>query len=268
MPYICQLCGAHFPPGPRPSVCPICEDVRGLGFTPRGGARILTLEELQRSHRLELREEEPGLMGIGMTPSFSAGQRALIVETSQGNVLWDCLALIDDEGVAAVEKLGGLVAIALSHPHFYGAMAEWSRAFGGVPIHVHAADREWVTCPDRAIAYWDGPTLALPGEITLIHCGGHFDGATVLHWPPGAEGRGALLTGDPLSVTPDRHVTFMYAYPNMIPLGACAVRRIAESLAPFRYDRIYDGWFGRRVRRDARAVVERSVARYLAAIRA
>jgi hypothetical protein len=266
MPYICQLCGAHFPQTERPSVCPICEDVRGLGFTPRGGARITTLEELQHSYSLELREEEPGLTGIGMTPSFSAGQRALIVQTSLGNVLWDCLALIDDESVAAVQKLGGLAAIALSHPHFYGAMAEWSRAFGGVPTYVHVADRRWVTCPDPAIVYWDGQTQTLPGGITLIHCGGHFDGAAVLHWPAGAEGRGALLTGDPMSVTPDRHVTFMYAYPNLIPLNALAVRRIAESIAPFQYDRIHGGWFGRRVPRDAKAVVQRSVARYLAAI--
>ncbi len=266
MPYICQLCGAHFPETQRPTVCPICEDVRGLGFTPRGGARIGTLEELQRSYSLEIREEEPGLLGIGMKPDFSAGHRALVVQTDAGNVMWDCVALIDEEGVAAVQRLGGLAALALSHPHFYGAMAEWSRAFGSVPIYVHAEDREWVTHPDPAIVYWEGPTQSLPGGITLINCGGHFDGAAVLHWPAGAEGRGVLLTGDPISVTPDRHVTFMYAYPNLIPLNARAVQRIAKSLAPFEFDRIHGGWFGRRVPRDAKAAVMRSTERYLAAI--
>lgn len=276
MPYICQLCGSHFPQTDRPTVCPLCADVRGLGFTPHGGARIITLEQLQGSHSLEVREEEPGLVGVGMKPDFSAassehrvgpGQRALVVQTQEGNVMWDCLPLINDEGVAAVEKLGGLAAIALSHPHFYGAMSEWSRAFSGIPIYVHAADREWVTCPDPAIVYWDGATQSLPGGITLIHCGGHFDGAAVLHWPAGAEGRGAVLTGDPIHVTPDRHVTFMYSYPNMLPLNARAIARIVKSLAPFDYDRIHGGWFGRRVHRDAQAVVARSAARYQEAIR-
>ena len=267
MPIFCQLCGAHFPATESPEVCPLCEDVRGLGFTPRGGARIGALAELQRSHSLDVREEEPGLVGIGMKPAFSAGQRALVVKTDEGNVMWDCLALINDEGVAAVQELGGLAAIALSHPHFYGAMVEWSRAFGGIPIYVHEADREWVTHPDPNIVYWKGTTQPLPGGITLINCGGHFDGATVLHWPTGAEGRGALLTGDPISVTADRHVTFMYAYPNLIPLNAPAIQRIVESLAPFDYDRIHGGWFGRRIHRDAEAVVARSAERYLAAIR-
>ena len=266
MPYICQLCGAHFPETERPTVCPLCEDVRGLGFTPRGGARITTLEKLQHAYSLEIREEEPGLVGIGMQPDFSAGQRALVVQTSEGNVLWDCVSLIDDEGVAAVERLGGLAAIAISHPHFYGAMVEWSGAFGGVPIYVHARDREWVTRPDPAIVFWEGPTQSLPGGLTLIHCGGHFDGAAVLHWPAGAEGRGVLLTGDPLSVTPDRHVAFMYGFVNLIPLNARAVQQIAKSLAPFEYDRIHGGWFGRLIPRAAKAAVVRSVERHLAAI--
>lgn len=266
MTYVCRLCGAWFPPAERPAVCPLCADVRGLGFTPKSGAPITTLEELQRSHELEFREEEPGLMGMGMTPSFSAGQRALIVQTGEGNVMWDCVSLIDDDGIARVRALGGLAAIAISHPHFYGAMTEWSRAFGGVPVYVHAADREWVTYPDPAIVYWDGATQALPGGLTLIHCAGHFDGAALLHWPAGAEGRGAVLTGDPMSVTPDRHVTFMYAYPNMIPLNARAVRGIADSVAPFQFDRIHGGWWGRRVPHDAKAALERSVSRYLAAI--
>lgn len=266
MPTLCQLCGAHFPESERPSVCPLCEDVRGLGFTPRGGARITTLEGFQTTHTLTLREEEPGLLGIGVEPSFGAGNRALIVQTNEGNVMWDCIPLIDDSGVTAVEALGGLAAIAISHPHFYGAMVEWSRSFGGVPIYVHARDREWVTHPDAAIVYWEGATQALPGNLTLIHCGGHFDGAAVLHWPDGAEGRGALLTGDAISVTADRHVTFMYAYPNLIPLGAGAVQHIADSIAAFSFDQIRDGWFGRRVPRDAKTAVDRSVARYLAAI--
>ena len=267
MPYLCQFCGAPFPSTERPKMCPICDDVRGLGFTPSSGARITTLEAMQKDFSLEFREEEPGLVGMGMTPLFSAGQRALVVQTEAGNVMWDCVALIDDAGIEAVRKLGGLSSIAISHPHFYGAMVEWSKAFGGIPIYVHAKDREWVTNPSPEINYWEGRTQTLPGGPTLINCGGHFDGAAVLHWPAGAEGRGVLLTGDPMSVTPDRHVTFMYAYPNMIPLNARAIGQIVDAIEPFDYDRIHGGWFGRKIPRDAKAAVARSAERYLAAIR-
>lgn len=134
------------------------------------------------------------------------------------------------------------------------------------PSYVNAADREWVTHPDPAIVSWEGDTQPLLGGITLVRCGGHFDGATVLHWPAGAEGRGALLTGDPMSVTPDRHVTFMYAYPNLIPLSAASVRSVVKSVEPFAFDRIHGGWWGTRVERDAKEVLARSAQRYIAAL--
>lgn len=264
---VCLLCGSHFPETESPSLCPVCEDERGLGFVPARGQPFTTLAELRGSHTCIVREEAPGLTGIGMEPSFAAGQRALLVSTSEGMLLWDCIPLLDDVAVEAVRARGGLAAIAVSHPHFYGAMVEWSRAFGDAPIYVHAADRAWVTRPDPAIVYWEGETRALFG-LTLIRCGGHFDGATVLHWPDGADGRGALLTGDPLSVTPNRQISFMYAYPNLIPLSASAVRRVAKSVEPFAFDRIHGGWFGTRVEHDAKNVLAGSVERYLRALEA
>ena len=30
-----------------------------------------------------------------------------------------------------MNELGGIAAIAISHPHYYTSMVEWSRAFGG-----------------------------------------------------------------------------------------------------------------------------------------
>ncbi len=260
--HVCVFCGAHFPGADiPPRECPICEDERGV---PPKRQAWTTLEELRSRHRTTTRELEPGLVGIGTDPPISVGQRALLIRTRQGNILWDCIPMIDDAGVEAVVAQGGLVAIAVSHPHFYGAMAAWSQAFEGVPIYVHSADRVWVTHPDPAIVHWEGENLPLPGGITLIRCGGHFDGATLLHWPAGAEGRGVLLTGDPITVTPDRHVSFMYSYPNLIPLSAVAVTRVVKSVEPFVFDRIYGGWH--RIGRDAKAVVARSTARYLHAL--
>jgi len=117
--------------------------------------------------------------------------------------------------------------------------------------------------PDPAIRFWDGETNALGGGLTLIRCGGHYEGGQVLHW---AEHR-ALLSGDIVQVIPDRRfVGFMYSYPNLIPLAASQVRRIAAALEPFAFDTIHGAWWDRVVERDGSAVVRRSADRYVRAV--
>src|SRR5947209_13532059 len=154
-----------------------------------------------------------------MEPAFAIGQRALLVRHPDGNILWDCVSLVDDATVAIVTALGGLRAIAVSHPHYYSSVVEWSRAFGGVPVYLHAADRQWCMRPDEAIQYWQDDRLTLAEGVTLMRAGGHFPGGTLLHWAQAVEGRGALLTGDVIQVGADRRsVSFMYSYPNYIPL--------------------------------------------------
>src|SRR3982074_3231289 len=81
-------------------------------------------------------------------PAFGIGQRAILARTPAGNVLWDCLALIDDATVDLLKGMGGVAAIAISHPHYYTTMVEWSRALGGAPIYLHAADSQWVMRAD------------------------------------------------------------------------------------------------------------------------
>jgi len=262
---ICQACGTQFPESPAPPAsCPICCDARQ--FVPKSGQEWTTLEELRRDHRNRFRQYEPDLIGIGTEPEFAIGQRALLVRTPQGNLLWDCITLLDDATVELISGAGGLQGIAISHPHYYSAMLEWSAAFGNAPIFLHAADREWVMQPGDAIQFWDGPINELAPGLTLIHCGGHFAGGTVLHWAAGAEDRGALLSGDILQVGPDGMVSFMFSYPNLIPLPAEAVKKIAEAVSLFAYDRIYGAWWERVVEKDAQLVLEKSVARYLKAI--
>jgi len=264
--YICKTCGTQFPESDSPPAhCLICEDDRQ--YVGMNGQQWTTLEELGGRHRNLIKLEEPNLTGISADPSFAIGQRALLVQSPQGNVLWDCLAVLTGEMVTAVKRLGGVSAIAISHPHFYTTMVEWSRAFDDAPIYLHAANREWVARPDPAIRYWDGETHPLQEGITLIRCGGHFPGSTVLHWAAGAQARGALLTGDTINVSMDRrYVSFMYSFPNLVPLPAAAVSRIVQSVEPFAYDRIYGGWFDKVVLTDARASVTRSAERYIRAI--
>ena len=263
--FICTTCGTqHAASSQPPPSCAVCEDQRQ--YVGWDGQRWTTLDELRAGHRNRIEHHEPSLTGIGTEPAFAIGQRALLVRTPEGNLLWDCVSLLDDETVAAVRELGGVAAIAISHPHYYASMVEWSRTFD-VPVHLHEADRRWVMRPDPAIRFWSGEASELFGGLTLIRCGGHFPGATIVHWPAGAGGRGALLVGDVLQVVPDRrYVSFMYSYPNLIPLPAHVVRRIAATVATYRFDRLYGAWWGRVVDHDGRAALERSADRYVAAL--
>lgn len=260
--FICVTCGTQYPPSEEPpAACPICLDERQ--FLPPGGQDWTTLERMRGPYFNAWRRHEPDLYGIGTFPAFAIGQRALLVRTPAGNVLWDCITLIDDATVDLVRSLGGIAAIAISHPHYYSSMVEWARAFGA-PVWLHAADREHVMRPDPALRFWSGATMALPGGLTLINAPGHFDGATVLHWPAGAAGRGALLAGDIVQVAADRKTAgFMRSYPNWIPLGPNAVRRIADAIAPHAFERVYAAWWDRAIMADGKAAVEASVARAL-----
>ena len=264
--YICTTCGVQYAESSRPpDHCPICEDERQ--YVNPNGQQWTTLAELQADHHTSIRSVEPGLHGLVTEPTFAIGQRPLLIQGEQGNVLWDCNSFVDEETFETVSALGGITSIAISHPHFYDSMVEWSRAFGDVPIHLHAADRQWVMRPDANIAFWEGKTLQLNDEVTLIHCGGHYAGSSVLHWAQGAEGRGVLMTGDTIYVVTDkRYVTFMYSYPNSIPLGAGAVQNIADAVEPFEFDRLYSGWWHTVIESDAKAAVKRSAARYIAKI--
>jgi glyoxylase-like metal-dependent hydrolase (beta-lactamase superfamily II) len=260
--FICRQCGSQFADSARPpAACPVCEDERQ--YVRWEGQDWLTLEELRASHKSRI-EDDAGLLGIGITPAFAIGQRALLVEAADGNVLWDCVSLLSDDVITTIKVRGGLAAIAISHPHYYTTMVEWSAAFGDIPIYLHADDRQWVMRPDRRIVLWEGETRALSPTATLIRCGGHFAGGTVLHVK---KDQGLLLTGDILQVTIDRrHVTFMRSFPNYIPLNAATVKRVAAAVAPFAYDRIYGAWWNRNILTDAQQAVARSVTRYLAAI--
>ena len=264
--FICNTCGTQFGPSETaPLRCPICDEERQ--YVPPSGQTWTTHAALARRFSNTFRQEEPGLIGIGTVPAFAIGQRALLLKTDKGNVLWDCISLLDAATAEIVEGLGGLCGIAISHPHYYASMVEWAHAFHA-PIHLHAGDRQWVMRPDPAIEFWDGDTLTLATGVTLIRCGGHFAGGTVLHWAQGGGSRGTLLTGDIVQVIPDRKfVTFMRSYPNMIPLSAPAVERIGKLLEPYSYDVIHGAWFDRTIPRGGKDVVQRSIARYVAAVR-
>ena len=260
---VCATCGNHFPE-PQPQVCAVCADERQ--WLPPGGQRWTTLAELEAAgHASDVRAVEPGLTGIGAEPPFAIGQRSLLVHTPGGNLLWDPSGFIDAAAVAAVRAAGGLSFVTASHPHFYGAIDEWARAFGA-QICVPETDQGWLHA-GSAVRVWSGTLEVLPG-VTLIQCGGRFPGSAVVHWAGGADGRGVLLSGDTIIVTPgEDRVTFVWSAPNRLPLSQAAVRGVADAVRPYAFDRIYGGWWTPVLRSGAWEVVQRSASRYIEHLR-
>lgn len=263
--FICTTCGAQYSNTQQPpDGCLICTDSR-QNVNPAGQSWT-TMDALRKTHFNAFRRLEPGLIGIGTFPAFAIGQRALLLRTSAGNVLWDCISFLDDATITLVTALGGLAAIACSHPHFIASAVAWSHAFKSVPVFVHGRDRKYVPRQDAVIRYWVEDQVPLADGVTLIRCGGHFPGSAVLHWAAGASGAGALLTGDTLLVRPDKKATFMHSYPNLIPLDPGSVRRIADRLDPWPFEAIYGGWWERVIPSNAKRALAESVAQYLNAI--
>ena len=266
--FICGTCGTQFPERESPpALCPICADDRQ--YIPPRGQWWTTLDELRADHANRFDEIEPGITRIVTEPKFGIGQQAHLVETPHGNILWDCIALLDDDTIAEINRRGGITGIAISHAHYYTTMVEWSRAFGNVPIWLHAANKGWVMRQDDAVTYFNDDTFEpLPG-LTIVRTGGHFPGGMVLHRagdPEAAEPQrrdGVLLSGDIITVVADpRWVTFMYSYPNTIPLDPATVRRMVDLIAPYPFARVHDA-FDKHVLEDGSAAVERSADRYI-----
>jgi hypothetical protein len=270
---ICTTCGTEYP-GSRHD-CPICEDPRQ--FVGWKGQEWTTLGAMAGKYENKFEQDEERVFSIRSEPKFGIGQRAQVIQTPQGNLLWECVSLLDEPTLKQVNDLGGISAIAISHPHYYATMVEWSRAFGNIPIYLHEDCRKWVMYPDANIQFWGGETKSLFGGLTLIRTSGHFKGFQVLHSAEHGEGghgkddhgegRGALFAGDQPRICMDRQwVSFMYSYPNFIPLSAAVVREIARRLSEYRFDRIYgavEGWI---VPSGAEEVVKKSAERYLRAI--
>ena len=261
--FICVTCGSQFGATARePDGCPICQDERQ--YIGHDGQRWTTLAEYKKTHKNAFTKEEEGLHSILPEPKAGIGQRAFLLQTAGGNLLFDCVPPLDDATIREVKKLGGIAAVAVSHPHYYTTMVEWSHAFGKAPVYVHKLDAKWVMRPDELVKTWEGDTKDLFGGLKLVRTGGHFDGFQVALWPAGAEGKGVLLAGDQPYVCQDRRwVSFMWSYPNMIPLGPKSLRQVAAALKPLRFDRLYGAFPGQLIKADAGKAVARSAERYL-----
>ena len=129
--YICETRGMQYAATPAPpEQCPVCEDERQ--YVGWNGQTWTTHEALAARYKLRV-EDDDGLLGVGLPPDFAIPQRALLLPTDAGNILWECVSVVTDEAVAALNARGGVDRIIISHPHFYSSMVEWSEALSGVP---------------------------------------------------------------------------------------------------------------------------------------
>ncbi len=259
---LCKACGTSFEAtDASPAQCKICEDERQ--FVPVTGQAWIGVDRLSASHSNKWQKHEPYLLSLKTVPNFAINQRAFILRTPEGNILWDCIANLDDATKTLISALGGLKAIAISHPHYYTTMQDWAAEFHA-PIYLHASDSEWIMRDSPWITLWEGDTLTLATGVSIIRLGGHFAGGSVLHR---AQDGGMLLAGDILQVTPGADaVSFMWSYPNMLPLPAATIKDIRRRLSAVKFSKLYGAFEGQNITENADDIVRRSGEKYIACL--
>ncbi|GMK59596.1 hypothetical protein CspeluHIS016_0802020 [Cutaneotrichosporon spelunceum] len=280
---ICATCGTQYS-SKIEGICPCCADERQ--WSPATGQEWTSLAELAtHTHALQVDSEDARIEFIEASPPFAINQTPILLNTHAGHYIWDCHAPFTPALAGYLAALNPpLKAIAISHPHFFSTSLVWARALR-VPLYLCAADREWyarasdVTASDD-VRFWTGRADLGPG-VTLVQCGGHFPGSSVLYWDRGAEPdaapaepapatgnpstkKGLLLVSDTMMVCADRRgFTFMWSYPNMIPLRPADAVAVVAAVDGLEYGAACSTWPNRMIRTNAKATVHASLARYL-----
>ncbi len=257
---ICTACGTQYKQElTAGAVCPICMDDRQA--VPEKGQSWTNLQELSDHYSVIVKKLTDHLYELKMAPSFAIGQRALLVITPEGNILWDCIALINEPTIEFIKSKGGLKAIAFSHPHYYTTMNDWAAVFD-CPVYIHQKDEQWVFNKGNNISLWNGVEKELWQDTRLINIGGHFPGSSILH-APFLSNQGAILCGDTFYISPSKkHTAVMYSYPNRIPLPLEEVRRIKKQMAGIQFDTIYGFYDFQNIYTNAHQLIQDSLDRY------
>lgn len=257
---ICTACGTKFSDeSTLPEFCPICEDDRQ--YVPNDVQTWTSSDELAKNHHVEIREINEHLYELKISPEFAIGQRALLVLAPDGNILWDCIPLLDKAVIEFINSRGGLKAIAFSHPHFYSNMNDWGREFA-CPIYIHQADERWIFGKPEKVKLWSGFEKELWDGIKIHNIGGHFAGSSILHIPF-LSPTGTILCGDTFVVSPSKkHLSVMHSYPNKIPLPISEVERVKQRMTPIKFDTLHAWHTTQSIETEAKPILESSLQRY------
>ncbi|HZX58783.1 MAG TPA: hypothetical protein VFE54_08660 [Mucilaginibacter sp.] len=258
---ICTTCGTRFPHNERvPALCPICNDDRQ--FINLKGQSWTSDEELKKDHSVKISRINDRLYTLTIKPDFAIGQRAFLLLSPGGNILWDCIPLLDKAAKEFIHSKGGLKAVAFSHPHFYSNMNEWAAEFN-CPIYIHQNDKPWIFNHGPNVKLWGGDEKPLWDDIKLVHVGGHFPGSGMLHIASLSSG-GAMLCGDSLYISRSlRHTAVMFSYPNSIPLLRDDFEAFYARVSKLKFDTLYGATFeGQQLEGNAYEIFTNSMNRY------
>lgn len=257
---ICKTCGTRYADSLLDiRHCPICMDNRQ--YLREYGQQWVSYKHLKQTHSVKVTRLQEDIFELTTHPSFAIGQRALLITTPYGNVLWDCIPLLDEASAAFINSKGGLNAIVISHPHYYSLMAEWAEAFQ-CPVYLHEKDRKWVMDESDRFRFWGQGQLELLPGITVIHLGGHFPGSSVLQYLS-PNGKSSLLTGDTLYLSRNKqHISIMYSYPNVIPLPKEELFGILDKVNQLPFDSLYGAFSWQNIYKGAKDIVENSMDVY------
>lgn len=257
---ICAACGTQFTSCDRSAVktCHICDDPRQ--YVPPSGQSFTTMAKLQATHKNVFTPHavDPRLVSITTKPNFAISQAAILIKTPAGNVLWDCLPLLDQETIDTINGMGGLKAIAISHPHYYSAHVQWARAFK-CPVYLASEDMSWTTLTSsHQVAVKETETDILDTGVKLIKLGGHFPGSFVALFD------NRLLVADTLMTTPSgkgrwdvdalgekrekpkghNSFSFLWSIPNYIPLNPDEIARMWGILKKYDFESTHGAFVG------------------------
>ncbi len=258
---ICVTCGTQFPPSNARKICEICMDDRQ--YVPEGGQSWTTHETLLKNNSVRILKINDRTYEFEIIPRFAIGQRAFLILSEHGNVLWDCIPLLNTPTIDFINSKGGLKTIAFSHPHYYSNMNDWAEQFH-CPVYLHQSDEEWAMHTGDHLSPWKGDELALWDGMKVINIGGHFSGSSILHVPSLSE-KGTVFVGDTVYVSPSKkHMAVMHSYPNRIPLPVAEVRVVKERFEKVSFDKLYGFYSYQNVIADAKKILTESLNRYLA----
>jgi hypothetical protein len=258
---ICSTCGTAYPEQPAPETCIICLDERQ--WVPAKGQIWISAEDIPQTHSVKLNRLQDRLYEMEINPMFAIGQRALLILSEQGNVLWDCIPLLDELTTAFIRSKGGLKAICFSHPHFYSNMNDWAESFD-CPIYIHKNDAEHIMIRGERVQLWEGDELALWDGMKIMLIGGHFAGSSILRVPFLSE-KGTIICGDSLFLSPSKkHFSVVYSSPNRIPLPLAEMRRIKKRFDAISFDSFYGYIKTQNLKEGVKDIFERSMNRYFA----
>lgn len=268
---ICTACGTQFDTDDAKLLtrCRICDDPRQ--FVPPTGQKFTTLAEMKRGvykNKWKPFEGDQRFWSLWTEPKVAIGQRAIIIQTPVGNIMWDCITYLDQETIDWINSLGGLSAIVISHPHYYTTHLEWAETFD-CPVYLSWEDKEWLNRLDRlgkARTFIESTEedIEVHGEKTgvkILKLGGHFPGSLV------CLAFERLLIADTLVTTPSamgdwsidalankntrppglNSFVFMWSIPNMIPLPPDEIQRMWDVLRPHEFHSTHGAFVGTEV---------------------